>query len=265
MRIGIVGVGVVGSAIKYGFEKLGHDILVHDIRLGTKLEDVLSSEICFLCLPTPSDKLGKCDTSIVEETVSKLCHLKYQGIVAIKSTVSPGTTQSLIDEHKWYNICFVPEFLRERCASIDFVENHDVCIIGTNEDWIYDKVVSAHGKYPKSFCRLTPTEAELSKYFNNIYNATLITFANSFFEVCESVGANYTSVKNAVTTREHIQDIYLDCNKNFRGFGGMCLPKDTRAIAALCKEKNINVDFFKTLLEENNKYKITVFEGMRLK
>ena len=45
----------------------------------------------------------------------------------------------------------------------------------------------------------------------------------------------------------------------------MCLPKDTKAIAALCKEKNINVDFFKTLLEENNKYKVTVFEGMRLK
>ena len=80
----------------------------------------------------------------------------------------------------------------------------------------------------------------------------------------ESVGANYTNVKNAVTTREHIQDIYLDCNKNFRGFGGMCLPKDTKAIAALCKDKNIDVGFFNTLIEENNKYKITVFDGMRL-
>jgi UDPglucose 6-dehydrogenase len=263
MRIGIIGIGVVGSAIKYGFEKLGHDIFVHDLRLKTKLEDVLESEVCFLCLPTPSSEDGTCDTSVVEDVVSRLRKMNYSGVVAIKSTVSPGTTQRLIEKHKWGSICFVPEFLRERCASIDFIENHDVCIIGTQEEWIYNKIMTAHGKYPKSFRRLTPTEAELSKYFNNIYNATLITFANSFFEVCEKVGANYTNVKNAITTREHIQDIYLDCNKNFRGFGGMCLPKDTKAIAALCRYENVNVDFFATLIEENAKYKTTVFDGMR--
>ena len=265
MRVGIVGIGVVGSAIKYGFEKLGHDVLPHDLRLGTKLEDVVPSEICFLCLPTPSMADGSCDTYVVESVVADLRDLDYAGVVAIKSTVSPGTTQRLIEEHSWDSICFVPEFLRERCASIDFIENHDVCIVGTQEEWIYDKIVSVHGKYPNSFRRLTPTEAELSKYFNNIYNATLITFANSFFEVCEQTGANYTNVKNAITTREHIQDIYLDCNKNFRGFGGMCLPKDTKAIAALCRDAEINVDFFDILIRENNKYKITVFDGMRLK
>ena len=263
MKIAVVGVGVVGSAIKYGFEKLGHDVVPHDLRLQTKLQDVSESEICFLCLPTPSSTNGMCDTSVVEDLVGKLREMDYKGIVAIKSTVAPGTTQKLIDKYKWNNICFIPEFLRERCASIDFIENHDVCIIGTEHNWIYKKIMDAHGRYPKAFRQLTPTEAELSKYFNNIYNATLITFANSFFEVCEKVGANYTNVKNAITIREHIQDIYLDCNKNFRGFGGMCLPKDTKAIAALCESNDIDVNFFKTLLEENNKYKITVFKGMR--
>jgi UDPglucose 6-dehydrogenase len=263
MKIGIVGVGVVGEAAKYGFEKIGHQLLCHDIRLQTCLEDVLNAEICFLCLPTPSGENGECDIKIVTKVIDDLHLLEYGGIIAIKSTVVPGTTQSLIQQYGNNKICFVPEFLRERCASVDFIENHDVCIIGTEDKEVYEKIVEAHGSLPETFQQLSPTEAELSKYFNNIYNATLITFANSFYEVCNSVGADYTKVKNAATLRKHIEDIYLDCNNNFRGFGGMCLPKDTKAINALCKRKKIDVEFFQHLLNENSKYEVTVYDGMR--
>lgn len=121
----------------------------------------------------------------------------------------------------------------------------------------------AHGRYPRNFVKLTPTEAELCKYFNNVYHSALIIFANSFYELCKSFGVDYTNIKNAMVKRDHITDIYLDCNENIRGFGGMCLPKDTRAVAYLCKELNVPVDFFQMLLDENNKYKVTVYEGMR--
>jgi len=263
MNIAIVGLGVVGEAVKYGLEKLGHNIICHDLRLGTSLEDVLNSEVCFLCLPTPSDESGNCDTSIVRRVVDDLHLLEYAGIIAIKSTVAPGTTRSLINQYNNNQICFVPEFLRERCASVDFVENHDVCIIGTEVKDVYETIKEAHGGLPEIFKQLTATEAELSKYFNNIYNATLVTFANSFYEVCQSLNADYTKVKNAASLRKHIKDIYLDCNDNFRGFGGMCLPKDTKAIAALCKDLDIDVKFFEMLIEENSKYAVTVFDGMR--
>jgi len=265
MKIGIIGLGVVGSAIQYGFEKLGHDVRFHDIVLDTTIEDVLDTEICFLCVPSPSLENGGCDTSIVETVVESLNQKGYCGIICIKSTVVPGTTQKLINKFNNDKICFVPEFLRERSAALDFVENHDVCIIGTKNDESFDKIKQAHGKFPKQFIQLSSTESELSKYFNNIYNATLITFANSFYEVCKDLGANYTNVKNATTARSHIQDIYLDCNKNFRGFGGMCLPKDTKAIARYCQINNVDVEFFDTLIKENSKYPITVFEGMRKK
>lgn len=263
MKIGIIGLGVVGGAIRYGFEKLGHDVMFHDIALQTRIEDILKSEICFLCVPSPSMPDGGCDTSIVEKVISDLASRDYKGVICIKSTVVPGTTERLKEKHNNDRICFVPEFLRERCASLDFVENHDVCIIGCGLEEDYKLIKEAHGHLPRKFKKLTTTEAELSKYFNNVYNATLITFANSFYEVCNASGANYTKVKNAIVSREHIQDIYLDCNKNFRGFGGMCLPKDTKALASLCREKGLNVDFFDNILEENDKYKVTVFKGMR--
>jgi UDPglucose 6-dehydrogenase len=262
MKIGIVGLGIVGSAGQYGFQKLGHDVKIHDIRLNTKLEDILDTEICFICVPTPSKEDHSCDTSIVETVIDNIINLGYNGIIAIKSTVQPGTTRKLIDK---YNtpICFVPEFLRERCANVDFIENHDVCIIGTQNKDIFNLLKKCHGHYPKKFVQISETEAELCKYFNNIYNATLVTFANSFYEVCKSLDANYTNVKNAIVLRDHITDIYLDCNENFRAFSGPCLPKDCKAINYFCKANSIDVKFFETLLTENDRYKKTVFEGMR--
>jgi len=263
MIIGIVGLGVVGSALQYGFEKLGHKVKVHDIVLDTKLKDMLNATVIYICVPTPATDAGHCDVSIVEGVVDELNTLRYQGAVAIKSTVVPGTTQRLIKKYPELKVCFVPEFLRERCAVSDFMENHDLLLVGTESYVVYDNVCYSHGKYPNKIIKVTPTEAELCKYFNNTFNASMVVFANSFYEICEHMGANYTKIKNAVSNRNHIPGNYLDCNDNFRGFGGVCLPKDTTALAAVCRDEKLNVDFFQMLLDENAKYRTTVYDGMR--
>ena len=263
MKIGIVGVGIVGSAIKFGFEKLGHKVFIHDTRHYTSIEDVKETDVVFICVPTPSLKNGKCNVHIVEDVVSELDKIDYTGIIAIKSTVEPGTTKKLQDMYTQRKICYVPEFLRERCAITDFCENHDLCVIGTDDSKVFDLIKKTHGKFPKHIVKLSVTEAELVKYFNNVYAATLITFANSFYEICESLDADYTEVKNAVVHRNHITDQYLDCNENFRGFGGVCLPKDTRALNRLTKELKTNSKLFHTILKENERYKTTIFDGMR--
>jgi UDPglucose 6-dehydrogenase len=263
LKIGIVGHGVVGTAVKEGFENIGHEVVFHDIKFNTSIKDIFNTEICYICVPTPSAHDGSCNTSIVESVVEDLNNLRYQGIIAIKSTVTPGTTKNLQLKYPELKLCFVPEFLRERRATEDFIENHDLCVVGTFCPNIYEKILESHGTLPRKIIKIGETEAELVKYFNNVYNATLITFANSFYELCESLGADYTNVKNAAVEREHINDVYLNCNEDLRGFGGMCLPKDTKSLAFLCLKNDLNVDFFKYLIEENNKYKTTVFKGMR--
>lgn len=263
MDIGIIGLGVVGAAIKYGLEKLGHNIVVHDIKLETAIEDVLRTDISYICVPTPSGTLGECDTSNVEDVVAALKQLNYEGIIAIKSTVEPGTTNKLQVQYHTSKICFVPEFLRERCAIADFIENHDLCVVGTDSDEVFRIVKDSHGKYPKAFVKLPPTEAEFVKYMNNVYNATLVTLANSFYELCKTYQADYSKVKNTIVQRRHIYDMYLDCNEMFRGFGGPCLPKDLKTLAYLAKANETNIEFFSDILKENDKYKITCFNGMR--
>ena len=264
MNIGIIGLGIVGTAVKYGLERLGHNISTFDIKDDGCLSDVADTDLVFLCLPTPQSETGHCDTSIIEGVVADLLQEhSYKGIIAVKSTVAPGTTDALRTKFSNAMICHVPEFLRERAAIIDFTDNHDVCIVGTDSDAVFETVKQSHGHYPKKFIKMSPTEAEISKYFNNVYNATLITFANAFYEVCQRTGADYSVVKNAMVQRDHIFDKYLDCNPNLRGFGGMCLPKDTSAIAAFVKDKGHSIDLFRAIVDDNNRYERTVFEGMR--
>ena len=187
MNIGIIGVGVVGSACKFGFDLVGHQVATHDILFNTTIDVVIHSEIIFVCVPTPMSDDGETDISIVRSVVSELANLSYSGIVAIKSTVPPGSTELLRIE-SGLDLCFVPEFLRERCANEDFTENHDVCIIGTDNVESYKKIKQCHGKLPDKFVQVSVEEAEFCKFFNNVYNATLVVFANSFFEACKGRG-----------------------------------------------------------------------------
>lgn len=262
MNIGIIGLGIIGSACKFGFEKLGHKVIVHDIKLDTKMSDVLSCDIVYVCVPTPSNENGSCNTSVVEAVVKELEYFKYTGIIAIKSTVKPTTTEKLIEETK-LNICFVPEFLRERCAITDFTENHTVLAIGTHSEKVYEVVKLCHGHYPKNTVKLNPTEAELLKYYANVFNAMKITFANEMYEVCEKLNIRYSKVKDAFIKRGITKDIYLDVNENFRGYAGMCLPKDTKALDSFIKELGLDLKLFETIDKENNKFSKTVFKGMR--
>jgi len=263
MKIGIIGLGVVGTAIKNGFEKLGHTILCHDLKLNSKVEDTIDAEIIFLCVPTPQGDDGSCDTSIITAVIQELEQLKYKGIIAIKSTVECGFTQQTINTFTELTICFVPEFLRERCAEDDFINNHNLLAVGTHDKFVFEKLVEAHGRYPKDTVKLKPTEAEILKYYNNMFAAYKIIFANIMSEVCGKLDCDYTTVKDAFVKFGRCKDTYLDVNENLKGYGGKCLPKDVKAMTKLLEKLDIDFDTFKSIDSDNSKLKTTVFNGMR--
>lgn len=265
MIIGIVGLGVVGNANKYGFKKLGHKVISHDIKLKTNLIDLISAQIIFVCVPTPSKKNGSCDTTIVENVLKNLTKLKFKGIICIRSSTEPGFTMRMIKKYKNPKICFVPEFLRERCAKKDFTENHNLLAIGTQNKKIFNTIVKAHGYFPKHIKMLKPTEAEILKYFINLYASLRITFANIFYEISNKFNSNYDAVKNAyLKTGRGTPEMYLSVNKNLRGYAGICLPKDTKAIIQLLKKLKLDYKLISSIHKDNNNFKKTVFKGMRV-
>jgi len=253
MKIGIVGCGLVGGTLQYGFRRLGHEVVVHDTKLGTHLRDVLSTDLVFVCVPTPSAPDGTCDTTIVESVVRDLEFRNYGGVVVVKSTVSPGTMDRL---HMTYAVAmaYCPEFLREKCSYSDFVDHHDICIIGSYRYTDFEKIRMAHGHFPKKLARVTPLEAEFCKYFSNVFNALRINFANQFYDVCKEVGADYAAIKQAISHRESIGGHYLDCSPFFRGFGGSCLPKDTLAFAKYVEQRGIKAPIFQSIVRDNERY-----------
>lgn len=263
MKLGVIGLGVVGTANYKGFELLGHEMFSHDIKLNTSIKDVLSTDIAFVCVPTPSFDNGSCDTTIVKSVVTELDEHEYEGIIAIRSSTVPGFTKSIIELFPKRKICFVPEFVRERCALDDFIKDHQMLAIGTTDQYVFNKVKEAHGDYPKNVVHLRPTEAEILKYYLNLYAATRVTFANVFYEIAQKMDCDYTAIKNAYIKTGRAGDMYLDVNPDLRGYGGMCLPKDTRAIIQLLKDLKLDYEFFNTVDADNKKMTTTVFSGMR--
>ena len=247
MKIGIIGLGQVGETLQYGFQRIGHDVVGHDLKLGTKIQSVLDTDVCFICVPTPNMPSGKCDVNAVEEVCHDLYDLKYEGVTVIKSTVPPGTTDAIGRMLPDLTLAFCPEFLRERARYSDFVENHDVCIIGVDIRSDFEKIKEAHGSLPKEFVWLSTREAEFCKYFSNCFNALRITFANEFHDICKAAGVDYRNVKNAITKKKSIGDFYLDSSVHFRAFGGNCLPKDLSAMIEYAKTVGADVELLETV------------------
>ena len=254
MKIGIIGKGTVGKAVYEGLEYLGHRMCFFDPAYeGSQLADVLDAECVFLSVPTNQADNGDCDTSIVERVIEELNQHQYAGLIAIKSTVVPGTSKKLSTQYPNLKICSVPEFLRAKTALADFVYNHDLLIIGSDRTEDFDLIEKIHGHFPKTVARVSPTEAEIVKYFNNVHHAMSVTFANITYDVCKKLGADYKNVYDAITRRECINPHYLMANENMRGYGGHCLPKDTSAWNNLIQNLDLPYTLIQSVIDDNKK------------
>ena len=263
MQVGIVGLGVVGTANRVGFQQLGHDVKCHDIKFNTTIDIVKDTELVCVCVPTPSAINGSCDTTIVKSVIVDLYNLNYKGVIAIRSSTVPGFTESMIKQFPNLKICFVPEFIRERHAVEDFTLDHKILVIGTEDKEIFDIVKTAHGHYPFHIKQLKPTEAEICKYYMNIYAATRIVYSNIVYEVAQKFDCDYKAIKDAYVKTGRYADMYLDVNHNMRGYGGACLPKDMKAWIQLLKDLGLDYKLFETVDKDNKKFRTTIFPGMR--
>jgi nucleotide sugar dehydrogenase len=264
-KIGFIGLGMVGKAI-YDVLSETHSTCFYDIKIkDSKIEDVLDSTILFIAVPTIPDINNQCDLSILNQVMDELHQLNYQGVICIKSTIIPQTTIQYIEKYNNDKICFCPEFLKERCAYEDFKYNNKICVIGTINSKAYEIIKSCHASICKEFRMIHPTEAELTKYFQNVFNTNRIIFANAFYEVCQKNNVNYNHIIDNLLVRNEIDDKYIRCNDKLRGPSGPCLVKDTLAFNEYVKSLNMTIqpNIFQTLVDDMKLYPKTVIEGTR--
>jgi len=267
MKIGIIGLGMVGKAIYDGLALNANNTMsFYDVKFpDSKLEDIFDTDIVYISVPTLPDENNKCNLTILNSVISDLTDLNYTGIICIKSTITPETTINLINKYNNDNICFCPEFLRERCAFEDFTLNNKICIIGTINDSVYETIEKCHANICTEFRKVHPTEAELTKYFQNVYNTYRVLFANAFYEVCKSNNIEYNNILKNLLVRNELDEKYMKCDETLRGPSGPCLVKDTLAFYEYVKSKNLEIkpELFKTMVDDMKLYPRTVIDGTR--
>jgi len=244
MKIGIVGQGYVGTAVKTIFQKY-YDVNTYDINrelsnTKTLHELVNTSDVVFVCVPTPMNKDGSCNIDIVKDVVKDINETVNVGqdgkIVAIKSTIPPGTTERLNKENEYINIVFNPEFLTEANFIEDFKNQNRIIIGGprpasTTLRQVYSLV------FPEANIVKTGSKtAEMVKYFTNTFLATKVSFANEMKMICDKLDIDYDKVVEYSLYDKRIGNSHLAVpgpdGKN--GFGGSCFPKDLNALIDLC-------------------------------
>ena len=256
MSIGIIGQGFVGNAVfqkfKNYFKVLTYDI---DDRLCNSSFDELKkkSEIIFTCLPTPMNPDGSCDISIVRSVINDLSD-KKDLIVINKSTVIPGTTDSLNNEFKDIQVVFNPEFLTERNSVKDYNDQNRIILGGprpatTKVKNIFSKV------FPNANIIKTGSKhAEMIKYFTNCFLATKVSFANEMFQLCNKLNLDYDKVIEYALHDKRIgkSHFFVPGPDGDLGFGGHCFPKDLSAIINLTNQIGSINNLLKSVFITNN-------------
>ena len=254
--IGIVGQGFVGSALNEGFKDTFHVETYDKYKPSTcnSIEELCSkAHVIFVCVPTPMDKDGSCNTSIVTQVVEEIDIHGDKHIAVIKSTIPPGTTKSLNEKCRNIQVIFNPEFLTEANFIDDFKNQKRVIIGGkrpasTTVKTLFRKV------YPKlPIVKTGSRTAEMVKYFTNCVLATKVSFANEMKQICDKADIDYDKVVEYSLYDDRVGPTHLSVPgpDGRSGFGGSCFPKDINALINFAKCVNIEPKVLKAVWEKN--------------
>ncbi|MFJ5777086.1 UDP-glucose dehydrogenase family protein [Streptomyces sp. NPDC093094] len=267
MRLTVIGTGYVGAVHASCMAELGHDVLGVDVdaeriaelaagrppfyepglgallkrgvesgrlRFGTSpAEAARFAGTHFLCVGTPPlAGSGAADLRYVEAAADALApHLSDDALIVGKSTVPVGTAAQLAARLPGTEIAWNPEFLREGCAVQDTMRPERI-VVGTGSPWAEARLREMYAPLLDAgapFIATDPATAEMVKLASNSFLATKVSFINAMAEICDATGADVLTLTEAMGADTRIGHRFLAPGL---GFGGSCLPKDIRALAA---------------------------------
>src|SRR5262249_27717455 len=231
-------------------ELLGPLLARGSVTLRPRIDGALAgSDLSLVAVGTPPAADGGNDLTAVRAAADELGRaLRARGgyhVVAVKSTVMPGTTDGIVREAlerasglragEGFGLCMNPEFLREGSAVADFM-TPDRIVIGEVDTRAGDVVAAVYTSFECPRIRPSLRNAEMIKYASNALLATLISFSNEIAGVCERIpGLDEEAVMTGVHLDRRLKPAPELCAylRGGIGFGGSCLPKDIEALRAL--------------------------------
>ena len=268
-KIGVIGNGFVGGAVKFGFSpQTGCDAEVRvydknpDKSTHTLEETVNQSDFIYLSVPTPANKDGSINLDIIDDAlndIDKVHTREKDNAILIRSTVIPGTTWNLQTKYPQLNILFNPEFLTERSANFDFI-NQNRFIVGNSGKQLNQMKSEQFVELIKdrfgdcvAVMETSYETAELIKYMNNCFFATKVSFMNEMYQIAEKIDANWDEAVSGFVSDGRIGHSHLGVpgHDGKFGFGGSCFPKDIQAMIDFAEMFGLNPSVLKGAWEKN--------------
>lgn len=269
--IGVIGQGFVGKAVADAFRTVSaltvetYDKFIQEKSTMSLVELVAACQFIFVCVPTPMNDDGSCDTSIVEDVVAEIAmHMDSTDntrIVIIKSTIPPGTTDMLNRRHAkdGLEVIFNPEFLNARSAYDDFITQDHVVLGG--DPAACTKVAQLFRQFlPSSkMCVTDAKTAETIKYVKNCFFATKVSFANEMYQICQKLNVDYTKMIDIAQNDSRMGWEHWKVpgptpspdGKLKPGFSNVCLPKDLQAFVMIAQSLGIDPKVMCAAWEKN--------------
>lgn len=286
MKISIFGLGYVGCVGAACLAKLGHHVIgvehtqnkVDLINAGkptiieAEIEDLVkeahdkglleatldykyavkNTDVSFICVGTPSSKEGHLNLNYIYGVARQIGEgMKEKDgfhIVAIRSTVLPGTNQKVgeiiaeasgKERGKDFTVVSNPEFLREGTAVKDYM-NPPLTLIGTDSEYAEAKFRELYKGIPGEFISTEIKVAEMMKYVNNTFHALKIVFGNEVGNICKALDIDSHKVMEIFCKDKHLNISPYYFKPGF-AYGGSCLPKDSKALRTLAHDLYVDV------------------------
>lgn len=292
LTVGVVGTGYVGLTSAACLAHLGHRVTGVDIdarkvaglcrgevpiaepgldtlvaeglargglAFTTDLRALAESDVVLLCVPTPTGPEGTADLRAYDAAVDSLAPvLAPHCVVAVKSTVPVGTTARtarVLGRPAVSN----PEFLREGHAAHDFL-HPDRIVVGGTDPSAADRVAALYDGLTAPVVHTDPTSSELAKYASNAFLALKVSYVNVLAELCERLGADIADVAETMRLDPRIGAAFLSPGP---GWGGSCLPKDTRALLHTAAEAGVDFAVLAEAVAANRHQHERVVEKVR--
>jgi UDPglucose 6-dehydrogenase len=296
-RVGVIGAGYVGLTTAVCLAHLGHTVCLGDVDpekiallssgIPTIVEDGLeellneeiasqrlsfavgaataarSAEFVFLCVQTPQLADGSADTSALESVAKEIGPILGAGAIVVNKSTVPVGSAAVVDRllgREDVTVVSNPEFLREGSAVHDGLHPERI-VVGADDAGAAARVGALFESTNAPLIVTDSATAETIKYASNAFLATKLSFINSIAFLCEAVGAD---VRDVMLGMGYDHRIGFDYLRPGPGWGGSCLPKDTRALLHRATEAGYDFDLLREVILANERQGDQVVSKIRV-